>query len=65
MSWRHWIVRLWLSFLIIGFVLFWTGYKAVQAGASAPVKSYCEIAGGILLIVLGLAAVRERHRPPE
>jgi sulfite exporter TauE/SafE len=65
MNWRYWLVRLWLSFLIIGFVVFWTGYKALQAATDQPIKSYCEIGGGILLIALGLAAVRERHRPPE
>jgi hypothetical protein len=62
---RGWLRRLWLSFFMIGAVLFWTAYKAVQNQTAVQPANALEFIGAIACFSLGLAAVRERHRNDE
>jgi hypothetical protein len=55
---RKWLARLSFSFLILAAVLAWEGRRAAQAGRSANVY----YAAAIVLVGLGLAGIRERHR---
>jgi hypothetical protein len=62
---RTWLARLGFAFLVLAFVLAWEGYRASTgkvpgAGQSRAVLCYTSAA---VLFVLGLAGIRERHRP--
>jgi hypothetical protein len=54
---RTWLARLSFSFLIVAFVLAWQGYKT--GGSRAPTHYL----GAAAAFGVGLAGVRERHRP--
>ena len=62
---RRWLARLVFSFVIIGAVLFWTGYKDLR-GTDTPRRPnralVCFIAGGACM-ALAANGMRERHRP--
>ena len=62
---RRWLGRLGFSFLIIAFVLLWTGYKDLTGDATRPRRPgralLCFIGGGACM-ALASAGMRERHR---
>ena len=61
---RRWLARLAFSFIIIGAVLLWTGYKDLghQDTPRRPVRALvCFIAGGACM-ALAANGMRERHR---
>jgi len=61
---RRWLGRLSLSFLAIGFVLGWEGYKRYQAlGGAADWWTLLYFLAAALSVVLGFIGVSERHRP--
>jgi len=59
---RKWLARLSLSFLVIGFVLVWQGYKLSQAEGQSSRVVLMYVGAG-LCAAAGLAGARERHRP--
>jgi hypothetical protein len=61
---RRWLARLSFSFFLIAFVLAWQAYKATGRGAepAGPRATLCSV-GAVFAFGLGLAGVRERHRP--
>jgi hypothetical protein len=62
---RKWLARLSFSFIIIGAVLAWEGYKAQGRTGFPPNPTratICYLAAAIC-IGTGLAGIRERHRP--
>ena len=61
---RRWLARLTFSFIIIGAVLLWTGYKDLGHGETPrrPTRALvCFIAGGACM-ALAANGMRERHR---
>jgi len=60
---RRWLARLSFSFIIIAAVLAWEAYKATGTGASARTRATLCTVGALVAFALGLAGVRERHRP--
>ena len=62
---RIWLARLGFALLVLAFVLAWEGYRASrgQRGAAARGRVAWYYAGAAVLGGLGLAGVRERHRP--
>lgn len=63
---RRWMGRLSFSFLIVAFFLGWKGYKQYVAagGAIADWRTLLDFVAAVLALLLGLAGLRERHRPP-
>jgi hypothetical protein len=59
---RRWLGRLTFSFFIIAAFLAWEAHKLSRAGAEAWRPAIYLIAA-CLAVVLGLAGLRERHRP--
>jgi hypothetical protein len=62
---RRWLARLGFAFLVLAFVLAWEGYRAstgraIGAGRARVALYYT---GAAVLFVLGIAGIRERHRP--
>ena len=55
---RTWLARLSFSLIIVAFALAWQGYKT---GGSRATVYYL---GAAAALGVGLAGVRERHRPP-
>ena len=67
---RCWLARLSFSFFIIAFVLGWQAYNATHSTAindTGPPGTRTRVAlyviGAVAAFALGLAGVRERHRP--
>lgn len=62
---RRWLARLSFSFFVIAFVLAWEAYKAVgrDGAQGAGARATLCVIGAALTFSLGLAGVRERHRP--
>jgi len=61
---RRWLARLSFSLFVIALVLAWEAYKAshrVDEGARSRATLYA--VGAAAAFALGLAGVRERHRP--
>ena len=62
---KRWLARLGFALLVLAFVLAWEGYRA-STGRHGPV-SQGRVAlfylGAAVLGGLGLAGIRERHRP--
>lgn len=58
---RTWLARLAFSFIVLAAALAWTAYRTSQErpGAWTIVAMYCAAA---LLLGIGLAGMRERHR---
>ena len=66
MSPRAWLERLAFSMVILAAVSWWTAYKAYTShaeGASAKIALYTVL--GALLLGVGLAGARSRHRPRD
>jgi hypothetical protein len=62
---RAWLARFSFSFVLVGAVLAWEGYQSVT-GNRGPVpqsRIVLYFAGALICWALGLAGVRERHRP--
>jgi hypothetical protein len=61
---RHWLDRLSFSFLIIGAVLVWSGYRALQApAANVPAwQITLYFLGAGACAALFIAGVKQRHR---
>ena len=62
---RSWIARLSFSFFIIGIVLVWEAYRAVQ-GQLGPVASWqvtLFLVAAAASFAMGFLGVRERHKP--
>lgn len=59
---RRWLARLGFSFLVLAFVFGWQGYRLSQQHAEAW-RVYGSYALAVVFGSLGLAGVRERHRP--
>lgn len=55
---RAWLARLSFPFLVFAFVLAWEGYKTVGNR-----RALCYV-GAAAAFAVGLAGIRERHRPP-
>jgi hypothetical protein len=62
---RKWLARIAFALLVLAFVLAWEGYRASagQRGPAAQGRAVWLYAGAAVLGGLGLAGVRERHRP--
>ena len=62
---RKWLARVGFALLVLAFVLAWEGYRAStgQRGPAAQGRVTWYYAGAMLLGGLGLAGIRERHRP--
>lgn len=63
---RRWLARLSFSFFIVAFFLGWQGYRQYVAagGAIADWRTLLDFIAAALALLLGLAGLRERHRPP-
>ena len=62
---RRWLARLGFSFLILGGVFAYEGYRE-SSGRNGPVRGTrvgLFYAGSVVAFVLGGAGMRERHRP--
>ena len=55
---RTWLARLGFPFLVLAFVLAWEGHKQGESRAGLY------YVGAVAALALGLAGIRERHRPP-
>jgi hypothetical protein len=64
---RRWLARLSFAFLVLAFALAWDGHRAAAGlrGPAAQARVPLYYGGAIVLVGLGLAGVRERHRPRE
>ena len=62
---KRWLARLGFALLVLAFVLAWEGYRASQGrrGDVGRSRATWYYAGAIVLGGLGVAGVRERHRP--
>ena len=62
---KQWLARLGFALLVLAFVLAWEGYRASQRPVGDPVRGRATLyfAGAIVLGGMGMAGVRERHRP--
>ena len=62
---RRWLARLSFSFIIIACVLAYEAYKTMHAqeSAAAGPRAMLLAAGAAVAFALGVAGVRERHRP--
>ena len=62
---RRWLARLSFSFIIIGCVLTYEAYKTMRAAedAAAGPRAMLLATGAAVAFALGVAGVRERHRP--
>ena len=62
---RTWLARLSFALLVVAFVLAWEGYRAAggDRGPAARGRATWYFIGAGVLGGLGLAGVRERHRP--
>lgn len=60
---RRWLARLSFSFLVLGFVLAWQGYRLGQREGESSRVTACYV-GAAACVAAGLAGVRERHRDP-
>jgi len=56
---RRWLGRLAFSFIVVAAALVWEGKRAADAGKPA----WFFYAGAAVLGTIGLAGLRERHRP--
>ena len=59
---RRWLARLAFSFFILAAVLAWEGYRASKYGGDQG-RAVLFLLAAALSVLLGLAGVRERHRP--
>jgi hypothetical protein len=59
-SLQWWFARLAFSFLIVGFVVGYEGYKAQQRGESA--RATIMMIGAAAGIAMGISGLRARHR---
>jgi hypothetical protein len=55
---RKWLARLSFSLIILALVLAWEGRRVARTGGGATPY----YAGAVVLVALGLAGIRERHR---
>jgi hypothetical protein len=64
---RRWLARLSFAFLVLAFALAWEGHRAAAGlrGPAAQARVPLYYGGAIALVGLGLAGVRERHRPRD
>ena len=62
---RKWLARLAFALLVLAVVLAWEGYRASKGerGPVAQGRATLYFVGATILAGLGLAGVRERHRP--
>ena len=63
---QKWLARLAFSFLIVGAVLAWEGYRA-YTGRGVPIdrtRAALFLAGAGMCAVLFGAGIRARYRPP-
>jgi hypothetical protein len=63
---RPWLERLAFSFIILAAALFWSAYRIYTGhtpGSPTRVAAYTVL--GALLLGVGLAGVRLRHRPKD
>ena len=61
---RTWLARLSFALLVLAFVLAWEGYRvATGRAAGGQGRVVLFYLGAAVLLGLGLAGVRERHRP--
>jgi hypothetical protein len=62
---RRWLARLSFSFFVIAAVLAWEAYKAAQGAVQGGpgIRGALYALGAAASFGLGLAGVRERHRP--
>ncbi len=61
---RRWLARLAFSFIIIGGVLLWEGYKALRTPTTErrPARALLSFITGGACMALASAGMRERHR---
>jgi hypothetical protein len=61
---RRWLDRLALSFVIIGCVLIWEGYRILQGrnGPATTARICLYFIGAGISFALGVAGIRQRHR---
>lgn len=61
---RRWLARLSFSFLIIGGVLMWDVWRAMNGRGSpmGPWEMRLHFAGALLCIILGFTGIRLRHQ---
>lgn len=63
---RTWLSRLGFALLVLGFVLAWEAYRAATGRAPGGTGRVGVFAvGAVILLGLGFAGVRERHRRRE
>ena len=60
---RRWLARLAFSFFVVAAVLAWEGYRASKYGGGSQGRAVVFLLAAALAVLLGLAGVRERHRP--
>lgn len=64
---RPWLARLSFSFFVVGMVLGWEAYRAIQ-GQLGPLPAWriaLFMIGGAASFAMGFLGVRERHRPRD
>jgi hypothetical protein len=64
MTMKKWLSRLAFSFIVLAVVFAWEGYK-IRRGDHGPGlewKQYAFFATAVVVFVLGLIGMRERHR---
>jgi len=62
---RRWLDRLALSFIILGCVLIWEGYRILQGRGEIPAtltRLALYFGGAGACFALGVAGIRQRHR---
>jgi hypothetical protein len=62
MQWRPLIAKLSFSFVAVGGVLAWRGYRLSQEQGD-PSRVYTFYVVAIVLFSVGFSGLRERHRP--
>ena len=60
---RRWLARLSFSFFLIACVFAWQAHKARETGEGARTRRMLYAGGAVVAVALGVAGVRERHRP--
>jgi hypothetical protein len=57
----RWLARFATSFVVVGLVLAWQGFHAVQADATGW-RGFVELFGAAASFAMGVLGVRERHK---
>ena len=64
MSFRAWLSRLSMSFIVLGVVWLWEIHRGTQNGTLGGLREGVYYVGAVVLLGLGAMGIKERHRRP-